>query len=282
MSLPIRRTFPKHIVAPALGAAFLGLGCLAYAFAIEPARFEVCELSLPLPRLAPEFSGYRVVQISDIHMDGWMNRTRLAEVVERVNRLEPHLVAITGDFVTYTPARFAEDLIQPLKRLAAPDGVMAVLGNHDHWSGPHEVRRILRQAGLADLSNTIHTVKRGKAALHVAGIDDYAMGYDRLDRVLEQLPEDGAAILLAHEPDFADISAASGRFDLQLSGHSHGGQIRLPLIGIPYLPDFGRKYPRGLYRVGKMIQYTNRGLGTVHLHFRFNSRPEITLFTFNP
>jgi predicted MPP superfamily phosphohydrolase len=98
---------------------------------------------------------------------------------------------------------------------------------------------------------------------------------------LERLPEEGAAILLAHEPDFADLSARTGRFDLQLSGHSHGGQVKLPLFGIPYLPRFARKYPRGRYQVGKMILYTNRGLGMVHLPFRFNSRPEITLFTLN-
>jgi predicted MPP superfamily phosphohydrolase len=100
-----------------------------------------------------------------------------------------------------------------------------------------------------------------------------------MDQVLKRLPEDGAAILLAHEPDFADISARTGRFDLQISGHTHGGQIRLPMIGFPYLPRFGRKYPRGLYKVGNMLQYTNRGVGMVHLPVRFNSRPEITLFT---
>ncbi len=101
----------------------------------------------------------------------------------------------------------------------------------------------------------------------------------RLDKVLEALPEEGAAILLAHEPDFADESAATGRFDLQLSGHSHGGQVAIPFLGPLRLPLMGRKYPLGLYKVGRMTLYTNRGIGTVGLPVRFFARPEITVLT---
>jgi uncharacterized protein len=100
-----------------------------------------------------------------------------------------------------------------------------------------------------------------------------------LDAVLDQLHDNSAAILLAHEPDFADLSAESNRFDLQVSGHSHGGQIVLPLYGPPILPHLGRKYPSGLYQVGNMLQYTNRGVGMARLPVRFNCPPEITIFT---
>jgi predicted MPP superfamily phosphohydrolase len=96
--------------------------------------------------------------------------------------------------------------------------------------------------------------------------------------VLERLPEEGAAILMAHEPDIADDVAATRRFDLQLSGHSHGGQMGLPLLRFPLLPKLSRKYPVGLYRVGKMFLYVNRGLGA-HPRFRFACRPEVTIFT---
>ena len=102
---------------------------------------------------------------------------------------------------------------------------------------------------------------------------------DRLDEVLAQLPADGAAMLLCHEPDFADISAATGRFDLQISGHTHGGQIVLPFIGPIHTPRYGHKYSLGMYQVGDMIQYTNRGVGMARLPVRFNCRPEITVFT---
>lgn len=116
--------------------------------------------------------------------------------------------------------------------------------------------------------------------LHFAGVDDVMEGRSRLDLVLQELPEDGTAILLAHEPDFADVSAATGRFDLQLSGHSHGGQVRLPLLGAPYLPPFSQRYASGLYEVGDMWQYTNRGIGFVDARLRFLCRPEITVLTF--
>jgi predicted MPP superfamily phosphohydrolase len=97
--------------------------------------------------------------------------------------------------------------------------------------------------------------------------------------VIDQLPADGAALLLAHEPDFADTSAATGRFDLQLSGHSHGGQVRVPLVGAPRLPPLGRKYPIGVYQVGSMLQYTSRGVGMIPPRVRFCCRPEIALLT---
>jgi len=115
------------------------------------------------------------------------------------------------------------------------------------------------------LRNSIATLKRGSSELHIAGLDDVSQKMDRLDNIMESLPDHGAAILLAHEPDFADVSAATGRFDLQLSGHSHGGQIVLPFFGPPLLPELGQKYPSGLY--------------VTTINARFNCRPEITIFT---
>jgi uncharacterized protein len=263
----------------ALGAGLVGLIGLAYARKIEPARLEINEFEVRLPRLGKAFDGYRLVHISDIHMDEWMNARRLARIIQIVNSLQPDLVAITGDFVTHHPERHAPTLARIFRGLRAADGAGAVLGNHDHWSNDSIIRRMIRDAGLIDLNNNIHTIWRGEQALHIAGVDDYMEKMDRLDLVLEKLPEDGAAILLAHEPDFADRSGPTGRFDLQLSGHSHGGQVNLPVVGPPYLPRHSEKYPHGLYQVGEMQLYTNRGLGMVHLPLRWNSRPEITVFT---
>jgi predicted MPP superfamily phosphohydrolase len=128
------------------------------------------------------------------------------------------------------------------------------------------------------LTNTVFTLKRGSENLHLCGVDDVWEGDVQLENVLNQLTDDSAAILLAHEPDFADTSAATGRFDLQVSGHSHGGQVVIPYYGPPILPLLGQKYPSGLYKVGEMFQYTNRGVGTGMLPVRFNCPPEITLF----
>lgn len=252
---------------------------MVYASQVEPGWVDLKSVPLTLPRLAPEFDGYRLVQISDIHMDEWMTRTRLAEILDLVNQQEPDLVAITGDFFTSTPERFAEGLVAALSTLTPRDATVAVLGNHDHWTDPKLVREVIRESGIIDVSNAVHTLRRGEGELHVAGVDDVWENQDRLDLVLEGLPDAGGAILLAHEPDFADVSAATGRFDLQISGHSHGGQVIVPFRGPLVLPPHAQKYPAGLYQVGGMVQYTNRGLGTVQPRVRLNCRPEITVFT---
>jgi uncharacterized protein len=277
----------------AFGGVLLGVGGLVYyAREVEPYRVAVECLTLELPRLAPAFDGYRLVQIGDVHLDGWMTPERLGWVVDLVNEQRPDLVAITGDFVSSSSTRYVPGLVGPLKRLEAPDGVVAVLGNHDHWAGAQAVRCAISSAGVADVSNGLKTLRRGGAALHLCGVDSVMEDLDRLEEVLAALDQagPGCAVLLAHEPDFADESAATGRFDLQLSGHSHGGQVRLPFLGasyffVPplsrskYVPPLSRRYQSGLYRVGEMLQYTNRGLGVMYAQVRFNCRPEITVFT---
>jgi predicted MPP superfamily phosphohydrolase len=232
-----------------------------------------------LPRLDREFDGYRIVQISDIHMDGWMSFERLSGLVKLVNEQRPDLIVVTGDFVTAEAKREDRDLVEALSVLEAPDGAVAVLGNHDYIADENLVRRIIRDGGLTELSNDLLTLRRGEGALHIAGVDDFYQRRARLDLVLNRLPEEGAAILLAHEPDFAEVSAPTGRFDLQLSGHSHGCQFRLPFVGAVMRPRVGRIYPGGLYNVDGMLQYTNRGLGMLKPHLRLNCRPEITVLT---
>jgi uncharacterized protein len=284
----LRRTSSFLSLGAVLGGALAG--GLLYAREVEPYWLKVERLTLALPRLAPPFDGYRIVQISDIHMDGWMTPERLGRVVDLVNEQEPDLVAITGDFVSGS-ARYISGLPGPLRKLRAPDRAVAVLGNHDYLNDADAVREVLSSTGIIDLSNTVGTLRRNDAALHLCGVDCVMYGYDRLDKVLEALgeAEPGCAVLLAHEPDFADESAASGRFDLQLSGHSHGGQVRIPFLGAPIflpplslypdVPPLANNYPSGLYKVKKMYQYTNRGLGAMSLRLRFNCRPEITVFT---
>jgi predicted MPP superfamily phosphohydrolase len=263
------------------GALLLGAG-FAYARKVEPEDVEVTCVSLVLPCLEAQFDGYRIAQISDFHTDSWMTPGRVLELVNLVNAEAPDLVVITGDFATYSRfrslIRHAFGLAAPLHRLRAPDGVVAVLGNHDHKTDAGAIRRVLARSGVIELCNTALTLRRDGAALHLCGVDDVQEGMADLDLVLRRLPEEGAAILLAHEPDFADESVVAGRFDLQLSGHSHGGQVGLPLLRFLFLPKLSRRYPSGLYRVGGMYLYTNRGLGA-HPRFRFNSRPEITVFT---
>lgn len=258
---------------------FLFLFCIVlYAKFIEPNWIEINSLQLTLPHLASEFNGYRIVQISDIHRDQWMTTRRLQHIVGLVNQQHPDLVVITGDLVTRNLPQFVPSLKPALEQLTPRDRTLAILGNHDHQNDPQAIIKTLKQSGVFDLNNAVYTIQRGNATLYLAGVDDVGMGKAHLDLVLQQLPPQGAAILLAHEPDFANTSAATGRFDLQLSGHTHGGQIRLPILKPLILPPWGEKYYAGKYAIGKMLLYTNRGLGMTGLHLRLFSRPEMTVF----
>ncbi|MBE9008076.1 metallophosphoesterase [Fortiea sp. LEGE XX443] len=252
---------------------------LLYAKLIEPNWIEINSLQLTLPNLASEFNGYRIVQISDIHRDQWMNPRRLKRIVRLVNQQKPDLVAITGDLVTRNLPQLIPTLTVSLANFTPKDKTVAVLGNHDYENDTQAIITALKQSNIIYLGNDIYTLKRGNAMLHIAGVDDVQMGKSCLDLVMQQLPQEGAAILLAHEPDFATTSAATGRFDLQLSGHSHGGQLRLPFMKPPVLPPLAKKYYLGEYQVGNMFLYTNRGLGMTGLHLRLFARPEITVFS---
>lgn len=263
----------------ALAGAALAAGGLLYAGRAGARRLVVERVPLVLPRLGPGFDGYRIAQIGDLHLDGRMTRERLGRAVKLVLRESPDLVVVTGDFVTETVRRGGRDLVEALRTLRPPDGVLAVLGNHDYLDDPELVRAIIRDSGATELSNTHRTLRRGESVLHVAGVDDFLQRRARLDLVLRELPPDGAAILLAHEPDFADVSVPTGRFDLQVSGHSHGGQARLPFLGPVVRPLYSRRYPDGLYDLDGTLLYTNRGLGTIRLDLRYNSPPEVTVFT---
>ena len=158
-----------------------------------------------------------------------------------------------------------------------------MLGNHDHWNGAEEIRQILKNAGIIDVSNDVYTISKDAenktATLHVAGVDSMKLNKEDIDAVMLKIPEHGPAIMLAHEPDFADIAATTGRFALQISGHSHGGQFIIPGLNTTILrSDYSRKYPVGEYQVGDMVQYTSKGLGTNVFWLRINCAPEITIF----
>lgn len=273
------KRFWQRLVSLVLMVGAIAIAVISYSFHIEPNWIEVVELEETLPRLSPELDGFKIALISDLHVGRLMGRDRLLKIVEQVNQQTPDLVAITGDLVTHHPDRYAEILIEGLQGLSSQHPTVGVLGNHDYWSDPVEVQRILAAGNVLELNNSVYAAKQGNGALMVAGVDDVWSGKPDLEAVLQQLPTEGAAILLVHEPDFADTSAPTGRFDLELSGHSHGGQIRLPFLESLALPPYGKRYPKGRYQVGNMVQYTNRGVGMVRLGARLLCRPEITVLT---
>ncbi|MEM8639917.1 MAG: metallophosphoesterase [Cyanobacteria bacterium P01_G01_bin.54] len=255
----------------------VGLCLLFYGTQIEPQWLEVRSQTATLPHLDPAFNGFKLVQLSDLHVHSLRDRLR-RDLVQNLQQQQPELIVLTGDFAGQGDdlATVGPELETVLKEIRAIAPTLAVLGNHDYWLNPQWVQEVLQRAEIPLLKNEIDAIERSSARLYLGGVDDAMVGRDRLGQVLAQLPPEGAVILLVHEPDFADTAAATGRFDLELSGHSHGGQIRLgkPLI----LPPWGRNYPAGWYQVGTMQHYTNRGLGTTVLPLRLGSRPEMTVF----
>ncbi len=275
-----RRRFLRLAAATAVGTPVVGAASYWYGRTVGIEHAVIEEHPMPIAGLDPAFNDYRMVQLSDLHADDWMDAARLSAHVATVNDLSPDVVVITGDFVTRYRVAYGDALRASLRDLTAPDGVYAVAGNHDHWSDITAVRAVLRDAAIGDLSNTVTTLRRGGAVLHLAGLDDVWVGAQQLATTVQQVPPTGAAIILVHEPDYADTVAQTGRFAWQLSGHTHGGQVVLPLVGAPVLPYLGRMYPAGHYTVGTMQLYTNRGLGSLpgRYRIRLNCRPEITLF----
>lgn len=278
-----RRDFLGLLKLAAIELGVLVAGGALWSSVIEPASPIVETVRLKLPRLTPAFFGLRIAQISDIHMGGWMNSERLAHVIELTEKEQPDILLLTGDFLIgrefdADSEEHLQELINTLSPLTKRIPSFGILGNHDYWTDANAVREMLRSCNVTELTNSVFTLSRGSEMLHLSGIDDVWEGQVHLDEVLNRLNDTSAAILLAHEPDFADVSAATDRFDLQVSGHSHGGQIVLPFFGPPILPYLGQKYPSGLYQVGNMLQYTNRGVGMARLPVRLNCPPEITVF----
>jgi len=275
-----RRNFLKLAAAGAaagLGAAALGAG---WATLIEPNWPAVEQIGVPLPRLPARLEGLRVAQLSDLHISSYTTAGDIERAAALAMRQSPDVIVLTGDFIWREVWQYAEELVEPLRTLRAPLGVYAVLGNHDHWEDAALATRVLAEAGVTLLLNQAVRLETD-APLWLAGLDDVWERKHDMAAALAGAPDDECKLLLVHEPDYAD-EAARYPVDLQLSGHSHGGQINLPGYGRPVLPYLGRKYPAGLYQVGPLALYTNRGIGVIAPPVRFNCPPEVTLLTLHP
>jgi uncharacterized protein len=277
-----RRKFFGRALA---GAGFVAAVGAADVLFVEPRTVAIERINIELARLPQAFHGFRIAQISDIHFGPYMGRAGVQRAVDAAIRFQPNLVVLTGDFVSHPyhrpngpeGTRYAEPCADVLATMKGVPKI-AVLGNHDHWTDPNFIEGALRDRGITVLRNSAVSLERGKSRLWISGVDDVYVGAADLSQTLKPVPSDEATVLLAHEPDFADYAA---RFpvDLQLSGHSHGGQVRLPGIGALILPSLARKYPIGLNRVGNLQVYTNRGLGVVNPPVRFHCPPEVTFVT---
>jgi predicted MPP superfamily phosphohydrolase len=282
---PSRFTRRKFLIGTGVTAAGLAL----YSGEIARHELDIVERPIAIANLPSSFHDYRIVQLSDIHLDEYTEPFFLEHIVHKVNALAPDLVLLTGDFITHGSLTFIAGghalhrCAEILTTLTAPLRY-AILGNHDVSFNAAMVTRALTAHGTPVLVNQYLPVERKGDRLWLCGVDDPGTSHPNLDLALPTKP-DGPVILMAHEPDYADDVLAHPRgplVDFMLAGHSHGGQIRLPFLGPLILPPMGEKYPEGLYRFNRMQLYVNRGIGTVGLPFRLNCPPEITLITLQP
>jgi uncharacterized protein len=279
---PTRRRFLK------LAAAAGVLAIAGDAMLVEPNHPRLVRQEIFLHRLPASLDGLTIVQISDFHYDPHFAVRPIRAAIRISNDLQPDLVVLTGDFVTVPMvgrvlsrrkiARQAEPCVELLRELKARQGILAVLGNHDEFSDPLVVSDSLAQGGFRVLNNSAVPVERDGGRFWMAGVRDVIARTTDLKRALQSIPAGEAVVLLAHEPDFAD-TVQRYPVDLQLSGHSHGGQICVPFLGPMYLPELGRKYPSGLRQVGPLTLYTNVGIGTIRVPARLNCPPEVTCIT---
>jgi len=254
------------------------LSAYQYSIHLEPEWLSVKKILLPLKSLGDALDGFKIVQLSDFHLFPYTDIELTQSVVTITHRLEPDLVVLTGDYVLDL-ADVIFDLAEVLSQLNSVHGVYAILGNHDYWTDAEVVKQGLEEKGISVLKNEGVQIVVGRDILYLAGLDDGWDGKPDVDTALSTWSDGMPTIMLLHEPDFWDLYKSDPRIDLQLSGHSHGGQVRLPGYGALILPDYGRKYDDGLYHFNDRYLYVNRGIGVVPPPVRFNCRPEVTEIT---
>lgn len=273
----MRWTRRQLLISTAAGAFSAAVATGAYAWRLEPDRVGLTRLTLELPGWPAELDGLRIGQITDVHCDC----PRAVERTRRAARLlmqgRPDVVFLTGDYVTSHGEQWAEpaaDALAPV--VAARLGAIAILGNHDHWTHSADIlARELGRIGIPVLRNeALHVPAR--TSFWVLGVDSIATGAADATVAAIGVPRDVAKIMLVHEPDFADYAGVS--VALQLSGHSHGGQVRLPGLGV-HTPEGARKYRYGFYPNAPSPVFVSRGVGTIGPPVRFLCPPEVVVLT---
>ncbi len=270
-----RRQFIKLSAASIVTA---GLGGLGVGYSLRTG-VEVSKVTVNLPRLPSEFNDLTIAHLSDIHHGAFISQEYIQRCVDITNALNPDLIALTGDFTLGAKA-YSEPCGEVLSGLRARIGKFAVLGNHDHYNSAGRVTRALRQAGITVLIDQKEALEKNGEKLWLVGVDDLHFGDTDLPKLLNDCGKDEARITLSHNPDFIDVFAEKNQHsDFMLSGHTHGGQIRVPILGAPHLKLLGNNYIMGLNRLDTMQIYTTRGLGTVLPPVRLFCPPEIVIYT---
>ena len=280
--LPVtsRRQFLRRFASLTAFGSVSGGGAFGYGSLVERHWIQTVRRDIVLPNLPVEMDGFRIAQLSDLHLEPWTKAEEIAEAVAHTNSLKPDLIVITGDFITDS-SKPAGPLAEILSALEAPYGVLGCMGNHDVWHQPAVLTRFMKERRIDILRNEGMKLQTEKGSLFIAGVDSAWAGRPDIKESLRDWDGADALVVLAHEPDTADQIAQNGLAALQLSGHTHGGQVCLPSLSpiALHLPKLGKKYPHGHYEIGKLQLYVNRGIGCIGLPVRFACPPEVTEIT---
>jgi len=255
---------------------------LLQAAMLEPKTLEITRRQIRLARLPQSFHGFRLVQLSDIHHSPFLSEAEILTAAQHANQLQPDLIVLTGDYVSHSPS-FIAGCARALGALRARHGVLAVLGNHDHWTDGPAMARALQEQGIRVLINENLSIARGGDRIQMVGVDDATVGRANLGLALAGTDDREPRILLSHNPRMIREASRAG-LELVLAGHTHGGQINWRLLlgrenerARRWLQRPSRRLIRGHAQFGETQLYVNRGLGTVVLPLRYGCPPEISL-----
>jgi predicted MPP superfamily phosphohydrolase len=285
LASPGRRQFLERSATAIVAAPFVAG---AYGLFYGRLNLQITQQRTPLARLPKAFSGFRIAQLSDIHIGPFMTEDEIRKYVRITNNLKPDLIALTGDFVTWDPST-QHAVVNALAGLAAPFGIFGCLGNHEAWSRTEDsITRMFQQVGIRILRYERAAISTGGASFQLMGVDYESQGrmgprnarFVRryLEGVANLMAPDTANILMSHNPDTFDRAAELG-IDLSLAGHTHGGQVALEFISPEIAPSrLVTPYVQGWFRKPGAQLYVNRGIGTIGVPMRVGAPPEITVY----
>ncbi|MCA0969461.1 metallophosphoesterase [Halobacillus litoralis] len=274
-----RREFLKKGLQSIVG--ILGLSGVSYLYAryIEPEMLTFQHYTLRDEKIPASFDDFKILQFSDTHLGFHYDEPSFSRLVTSVQDQQPDLIVFTGDLVDDPDSyAFRPNLPRLLRKFEAPYGKFWIYGNHDHGGyGTEKIKELMTDGGFQLLQNEHQLITKDEDAFALAGVDDFLLGKPDLDAALAPIQKQVFTILLAHEPDSAD-QVRHYPVDVQLSGHSHGGQIQLPFFGHLVTPPMAEKYVEGQYQVEGLDLFVSRGIGTTRLPYRFLCRPEVSVF----
>lgn len=262
------------------GGALAVAGSAAYAFGVEPNRLVVQEVDLEIDDLPDAFVGKKIVQITDLHFEKDEDVELMEAVVEKVNALKPDIILYTGDFITRDMISF-EGLAGYLDKMVPSMAAVGIMGNHDAWHGDFDrIKKRFERGGMSFFRNDQIKLHEKGEHIFLNGLDSVWGGYPDLSKSFKGISDSTPCLTLMHEPDFFDTISQLGKNMVQFSGHTHGGQCRVPLVGYaPVKVKYGKKYILGHYQKESVQQlYVSSGVGTVGIRVRFSCPPEVVMF----